>query len=251
MSGRDIVVELQSVDAGYPGRKVLEKLTFDIGRGEIFILLGGSGCGKSTVMKHMIGLNPVLGGRLTVLGSEWSHRTRPQLCRRIGVMYQSGALFGSMTCIENIMLPMELAGSMPARVRRKRAMERLREVELADAAEKFPRELSGGMRKRVAIARALALDPEIVFLDEPGAGLDPITAASLDRLILALREAKGTTFVIVTHELASILRIGDRAAVFDRQRRTLVALGNPRELKSGSKDAFVHRFFNAEEQYDG
>ena len=238
------IVSLSHVDAGYPGRVVLRDVSFDIMRGEVFILLGGSGCGKSTMMKHMIGLNPVLAGDLTVAGMKWNLRNRARLCRKIGVMYQSGALFGSMSCIGNVMLPMEEFTSLNRKERREKAMSLLADVELADAAEKMPGEISGGMKKRVAIARAMALDPEVVFLDEPSAGLDPITSASLDDLILKLRSEKGMTFVVVSHELPSIFKIADRAAMFDKTRGGMVALGDPRDLKVSSKDPFVLRFFN-------
>ena len=241
---RERVIELNHVDAGYPGAVILRDVTFDVLRGEVFILLGGSGCGKSTVMKHMIGLNPVLSGTLRVAGLEWGRRTRAGLCRRIGVMYQSGALFGSMTCLENVMLPLEEFTRLGRGERRERAMALLGDVELADAADRMPSEISGGMRKRVAIARAMALDPEIVFLDEPSAGLDPITSAALDDLVLRLRGETGRTFVVVTHELPSVFRIGDRCAMFDRARRGLVALGAPQELKDRSGDRFVADFFN-------
>ncbi len=238
------IIELSHVDAGYPGAVILHDVTFDVRKGEIFILLGGSGCGKSTVMKHMIGLNPVLAGTLRVAGEEWNRETRAGLCRKIGVMYQSGALFGSMTCLENVMLPLDEFSGLGRGERRKRAMSLLADVELSDAAEKLPSEISGGMRKRVAIARAMALDPEIVFLDEPSAGLDPITSSALDDLVLKLRKTKGMTFVVVTHELPSIFKIADRAAMFDKARRGMIALGDPRELKASSKDDFVRKFFN-------
>ena len=238
------IIELSHVDAGYPGARILEDVTFDVRKGEIFIMLGGSGCGKSTVMKHMIGLNPVLGGELKVAGLPWTAENAPALYRKIGVMYQSGALFGSMTCLENVRLPLDEFSTLPKPLREKRALELLSDVELADAAGKMPAEISGGMRKRVAIARAMALDPEVVFLDEPGAGLDPVTASQLDDLILSLRKAKGMTFVVVTHELDSIFKIGDRAAMFDKSRRGMIALGPPKELKSGCEDPFVRRFFN-------
>ena len=238
------IIELSNVDAGYPGAVILHDVTFDIRKGEIFILLGGSGCGKSTIMKHMIGLNPVLAGTLRVAGEEWTRKTRASLCRKIGVMYQSGALFGSMTCLENVMLPLEEFSKLKRDARRERAMSLLEDVELADAAQKLPSEISGGMRKRVAIARAMALDPEIVFLDEPSAGLDPITSSSLDDLILKLRAAKGMTFVVVTHELPSIFKIADRAAMFDKARGSMIALGDPRALKASSTDPFVRKFFN-------
>jgi len=238
------VIELRHVDAGYPGAVILHDVSFDVMRGEVFILLGGSGCGKSTIMKHMIGLNPVLAGELRLDGVAWSRRTRAALCRKIGVMYQSGALFGSMTCLENVMLPLEEFTKLGAKGRRERALSLLSDVELADAADKMPGEISGGMRKRVAIARAMALDPEVVFLDEPSAGLDPITSASLDDLVLRLRREKGMTFVVVTHELPSVFKIADRCAMFDKARGGMIALGAPAALRDSSSDAFVKRFFN-------
>lgn len=239
----ETMIELKHVDAGYPGAVILRDVSFEVRRGEIFILLGGSGCGKSTIMKHMIGLNPVLGGELRVCGLEWGRETRAELCRRIGVMYQSGALFGSMTCLENVMLPLVEFTRLGAKERREKAMELLAGVELADAAGKMPAEISGGMKKRVAIARAMALGPEVVFLDEPSAGLDPITSSALDDLILKLRREKGTTFVVVTHELASIFKIADRCAMFDKARGGMIALGAPAALRDGSTDAFVRKFF--------
>ena len=238
------IIRLEGVDAGYPGALILGNVSFSVARGEIFILLGGSGCGKSTIMKHMIGLNPVLSGKLEVAGLEWSERTRAELCRRIGVMYQSGALFGSMTCLENVLLPLEEFSPMKRAERVERARALLADVELEDAADKMPGEISGGMRKRVAIARAMALDPEVVFLDEPSAGLDPITSSALDDLVLRLRREKGTTFVVVTHELPSIFKIADRCAMFDKARRGMIALGTPAALRDGSDDEFVRRFFN-------
>ncbi|MBO7483369.1 MAG: ATP-binding cassette domain-containing protein [Kiritimatiellae bacterium] len=237
-------VQLEHVDAGYPGRTVLRDVSFTVSRGEVFALLGGSGCGKSTVMKHMIGLNPVLAGELRVAGMEWRPATRDRLFRTIGVMYQSGALFGSMTCLENVMLPLEEFTRLGRRERRERAMALLDDVGMADAADKAPSEISGGMRKRAAIARAMALDPEVVFLDEPSAGLDPLTSAALDDLVLKLRDEKGMTFVVVTHELPSIFKIADRCAMFDKARGGMVALGEPRSLAEGSDDEFVRLFFN-------
>ena len=155
---QDAAISLDKVAAGYGGKAVLEGISFNIKRGEIFILLGGSGCGKTTLMRHMIGLNPVVSGRLLVSGMEWSARNRATLCRKIGVMFQSGALFGSMTCLENVLLPLEEFSGLKRREREEKAMSLLESVELADAAGKMPSEISGGMRKRVAIARAMALD---------------------------------------------------------------------------------------------
>lgn len=245
------LIVLERVDAGYPGAVILKDVSLEIAKGEIFILLGGSGCGKSTIMKHMIGLNPVLAGKLTLAGLEWTSKTSAELFRKIGVMYQSGALFGSMSCLENVMLPLEEFSTLRKKERREKAMSLLDDVELADAADKLPSEISGGMKKRVAIARAMALDPEVVFLDEPSAGLDPITSSALDDLILRLRGEKGMTFVCVTHELPSIFKIADRCAMFDKARQGMIALGTPRELQAGSKDPFVLKFFNRGELKHG
>jgi phospholipid/cholesterol/gamma-HCH transport system ATP-binding protein len=237
------VIELEHVDAGYPGVKILEDVSFSIRRGEIFVLLGGSGCGKSTIMRHMIGLNAVQGGVLRVLGMEMNRKNRDRILRKIGVMYQSGALFGSMTCLQNVMLPLEEFTRLRKKERMDKARALLAQVGLADAESKMPSEISGGMKKRVAIARALALEPEIIFLDEPSAGLDPITSSALDDLILQIRKDRGTTFVVVTHELPSIFKIADRCAMFDKARRGMIAIGAPAELRDSSDDQFVRKFF--------
>ena len=244
MGGSSDIITVSNVVAGYPGVRVLENVNFSVRRGEVFALLGGSGCGKSTIMKHLIGLNPVLDGTLVVDGLEMNAANRDRILRRIGVMYQSGALFGSMSVLENVMLPLEEFTKLPAMARRTLALMRLELVGLKDAANKMPADLSGGMRKRVAIARAMALEPSILFLDEPSAGLDPVTSNALDDLILRLRETRGVTFVVVTHELPSIFKIADRCAMFDRERRAMVALGKPAELRDSSEDPFVRRFFN-------
>lgn len=248
--GEDII-ELKHVDAGYPGATILRDVSFSVRKGEIFILLGGSGCGKSTIMKHMIGLNPILDGELLVDGMQWGRKTRNALCRKIGVMFQSGALFGNMTCLENVLLPLEEFSRLDAGERRTKALGLLADVGLADAADKMPSEISGGMRKRVAIARAMALNPDVVFLDEPSAGLDPITSCALDDLILELRKTHGMTFVVVTHELPSIFKIADRCAMFDKARQGMIALGTPQELATSSKDEFVRKFFNRGEARNG
>ena len=243
------VIELEHVDAGYPGVKILQDVSFSVEKGEIFVLLGGSGCGKSTIMRHMIGLNAVMGGTLSVLGLEMNRRNRDKILRRIGVMYQSGALFGSMTCLQNVMLPMEEFTKLRRKERIVRARELLSQVGLEDAESKMPAEISGGMKKRVAIARALALDPEIIFLDEPSAGLDPITSSALDDLILQIRKERGTTFVVVTHELPSLFKIADRCAMFDKARHGMIAIGSPTELRDSSDDDFVRRFFARGEEH--
>ena len=245
----DNIIELEHVDAGYPDAVILKDVSFSVARGEVFVLLGGSGCGKTTIMRHLTGLNPILAGKLMVAGLEWGPKTRDTLFRKIGVMYQSGALFGSMTCLDNVLLPLEEFTRMKASERRERAMACLEAVEMSDAARKMPSEISGGMRKRAAIARALALDPEVLFLDEPSAGLDPITSCALDDLILKLKDETKKTFVVVTHELPSIFKIADRAAMFDKARQGMIALGSPQELKERSDDPFVRKFFNRGEVY--
>ncbi len=244
MNVADPIISVEHLDAGYPGITVLSDVNFTVSRGEVFALLGGSGCGKSTIMKHLIGLNPVPAGKITVAGLEMNRANRTNILRKIGVMYQSGALFGSMSVLENVMLPLEEFTRLPPAARRTLALMQLELVGLRDAAEKMPADLSGGMKKRVAIARALALEPEILFLDEPSAGLDPLTSSALDDLILRLRDTRGVTFVVVTHELPSIFKIADRCAMFDRARHSMVALGRPVELREGSSDPFVRKFFN-------
>ena len=241
MQAGDPIIEVEHVDAGYPGVTVLKDVSFTVRRGEVFVLLGGSGCGKSTIMKHLIGLNPAVAGTIRVDGLEMNRANRPAILRKIGVMYQSGALFGSMTVLENVMLPLEEFTRLPAEARRTLALMQLDLVGLKDAAGKMPADLSGGMKKRAAIA--LALEPSILFLDEPSAGLDPLTSSALDDLILRLRDTRGVTFVVVTHELPSIFKIADRCAMFDRARQAMVALGRPTELRDVSDDAFVREFF--------
>ena len=245
----DNIIELEHVDAGYPDAVILKDVSFSVARGEVFVLLGGSGCGKTTIMRHLTGLNPILAGKLTVAGLEWGPKTRDTLFRKIGVMYQSGALFGSMTCLDNVLLPLEEFARMKASERRERAMACLEAVEMADAARKMPSEISGGRRKRAAVARAVGVEPEVLFLDEPSAGLDPITSCALDDLILKLKDETKKTFVVVTHELPSIFKIADRAAMFDKARQGMIALGSPQELKERSDDPFVRKFFNRGEVY--
>ncbi|MCQ2394277.1 MAG: ATP-binding cassette domain-containing protein [Kiritimatiellae bacterium] len=244
MSESENIISVEHLDAGYPGVRVLQNVNFDIAKGEVFALLGGSGCGKSTMMKHLIGLNPALAGKITIDGLVMNEVNRPQILRRIGVMYQSGALFGSMSVLENVMLPLEEFTRLPFQLRRTLALMQLELVGLKEAADKMPADLSGGMKKRAAIARAMALEPAILFLDEPSAGLDPLTSSALDDLILRLRDTRGVTFVVVTHELPSIFKIADRCAMFDRARHAMVALGKPAELRESSADPFVRRFFN-------
>jgi phospholipid/cholesterol/gamma-HCH transport system ATP-binding protein len=239
------IITVDDVAQTFGARTIFKNVTFAIEPGEVFVILGGSGCGKSTLLKQMIGLLAPTAGRITVAG----HNVATELDavrKSIGVMFQSGALFGSMTLLENISLPLAVFTDLPPAARTEIARLKLALVGLADAASRLPAELSGGMIKRAAIARALALDPPILLLDEPSAGLDPVTSAGLDRLILELRDALGATFVVVTHELASILAIADRCVMLDRAAQGMIALGPPRELEQSSTVPMVRAFFHRE-----
>jgi phospholipid/cholesterol/gamma-HCH transport system ATP-binding protein len=210
-------------------------------RGKVFAILGGSGSGKSTLLRFLIGLEEPIAGSINVAG-----RGLPALDLGLppfGVMFQAGALFGSLTVGENVSLPLEEWTDLPGAATAAIARAKLKLVGLDGAADKFPSELSGGMKKRAAIARALALDPDLVFLDEPSAGLDPIMAAGLDELISTLSRTLGITVVLVTHELESIFQVADHIVMLDRDAKTIIAAGDPRELKSSS-DPRVSDFFN-------
>lgn len=246
----EVVIRVADVAQSFGDRTLYRHVSFTVRAGEVFVILGGSGCGKSTLMRHMIGLLPPSSGRVEVLGHDMA-ADREAVLRRIGVMFQSGALFGSMTLLENVMLPLEMHTALPRPAREAVARVKLGLVGLADAAGLLPAEISGGMVRRAGIARALALDPPLLFLDEPSAGLDPITSAGLDRLILDLRDALGATFVVVTHELASILAIADRCIMLDRARAGLIAEGDPRRLREESEDPTVRAFFRRQASPDG
>lgn len=239
------VVRAEGVAQRFGSRTIFRDVSFTVEEREVFVILGGSGCGKSTLMKQLIGLHVPSAGRIEVLGHDMV-REREAVLPRIGVMFQSGALFGSMTLLENIMLPLEIYTELPAPARMIVARAKLGLVGLAEAAALLPAEISGGMAKRAGIARALALDPPLLFLDEPGAGLDPITSAGLDKLILDLRSALGLTFIVVTHELSSIMTIADRCIMLDRGAQGLIAEGAPERLKRESTNPIVHAFFHRE-----
>ncbi len=239
---RAIVVSVRDVAQRFGARVIFEHVSLEVARGDVFVILGTSGCGKSTLMKQIIGLLPPSAGRIEVLGHDM-YGARGDVLRGIGVMFQSGALFGSMTLLENVMLPLEMYTALPREGREAVARVKLGLVGLADAATLLPDEISGGMAKRAGIARALALDPPLLFLDEPSAGLDPSTSAGLDALILELRAALGVTFVVVTHELQSILAIADRCIMLDRAARGMIAEGDPKRLRDTGTDPTVRAFF--------
>ncbi len=248
------IIQVSDVTVGYDHHIVLKDVTFEVGAGEVFCILGGSGCGKSTLLKHMIGLHRPLTGRILIDGTDIvtaEGEERRALLGRIGVAYQNGALFGSMSLIENICLVLEEFTSLPRQAMQTIARMKMKVVGLQDAGDRLPSELSGGMRKRAAIARALALDPKILFLDEPSAGLDPITAAQLDDLIVELSQTLKITFVIVTHELASIFAVADHVIMLDKERQTIVARGSPEELRDRSDDPWVRQFFHRESSAAG
>ena len=244
-----IAIIVRNLKIGYGEKVILQNVTFDVRRGEVFVILGGSGCGKSTLLKNLIGLYAPIEGEVWIEGGNLvaaRDNDRLFLLRKFGVMYQSGALFGSMTVLENVRLPLDEFTALPEPVKELVALAKLKLVGLGAAAQKLPSELSGGMQKRAAIARAMALDPRILFLDEPSAGLDPVTSAGLDLLIKELAQHFGITFIIVTHELASIYKIADRVVMLDSRTRTVIAEGKPAELREHAADPWVRRFFNRE-----
>lgn len=245
----DTIIRVRDLAARFDGRTIFEHVSFDVRRGEIFVILGGSGSGKSTLLKHMIGLYEPAEGHVEILGQDITAlvgAARRALLRQIGVMWQSGALFGSLTLAENIEVPLEEHTSLPPEARALVARAKLGLVGLGDATLRLPAEISGGMAKRAGIARAMALDPPVLFLDEPSAGLDPITSAGLDALIRQLARDLGTTFVVVTHELQSILAIGDRCIMLDKEAKGMIAEGDPRRLREESENPVVRAFFRRE-----
>lgn len=247
MNGAGPSVKLENVSVGYGKKTILHDVSFEVNPGEIVALLGGSGCGKSTVLKTVIGLLPPLAGDILIEGKSiirCSVEEKRSLMRKFGVAFQGGALFRSYSIGENIALPLEEYTDLSREDIWKKVREKLALVGMSGTEDMMPSDLSGGMIKRAAVARALALDPHILFLDEPSAGLDPLNSANLDELILGLRNTLNTAVTIVTHELESIFSIADRAVFLDKETGTVIAQGPPIELKDKSPVEKVRIFFN-------
>ena len=243
------MIEVLDLTIGYGDRPVLEGINFEVRRGEVFAILGVSGSGKSTLLKHLIGLYHSMRGDVLISGASIVHAEgdeRLRILRKFGVLYQSGALFGSLTTVENVRLPLDEFTDLSPLAKDLIALSKLRLVGLESAATKLPADLSGGMQKRAGIARAIVMDPCLLFLDEPSAGLDPITSAGLDALIRELARGLGITFVMVTHELASIFSVADRVVVLDPKTRGIAAEGPPAWLRENASQPWVRQFLNRE-----
>lgn len=244
-------IEVRGLRMAYGKKLIQEEVEFTVAKGSVFIIMGGSGCGKSTLLKHLIGLQPPAAGQILYGDSDyWASEVAEQdaLRRRFGVLFQGSALFSTMTLAENVMLPMKLNGDrkQSQAERRGRAEELLGLVGLSHALDLLPNEISGGMRKRAGLARALALDPEFLFLDEPSAGLDPVSSRKLDELILDLRERTGAAVLVVTHELPSLFAIGDDGIFLDAVSKRPIAHGAPKHLLESCDHPFVQAFLKRE-----
>ena len=241
------VITVEHLTARFGNNTIFENVSFEVYKGEIFVILGGSGCGKSTLMKHMIGLYETESGKVVINGVDITKADEKELREvrlDIGVAFQSGSLFGSMTLGENVALPLQEYTDLSPKAINLIVKMKLGMVELAGYENHLPEELSGGMKKRGGLARAMAMDPTVLFFDEPSAGLDPITSAELDSLIKSINAGMGTTMVIVTHELQSILNIADRIIMLDKEAKGIIAEGDPKWLKEQATDPRVRNFFN-------
>jgi phospholipid/cholesterol/gamma-HCH transport system ATP-binding protein len=238
------LIRVRDLTVGWDKQVLLRSASFDVERGDVFVILGGSGSGKSTLLRYLIGLETPLSGTISIagIGTPRLEGAAPEF----GVMFQSGALFSSMTVGENVGFALQEWTDLPGEAVSAIVNAKLALVGLEGAEDKLPAELSGGMKKRAAIARAMAFEPSLIFLDEPSAGLDPVSAAELDDLIDALNRGLGLTVVMVTHELESIFKVGKSCIMLDRESQAIIASGNPRALKAESKDPKVRQFFHRE-----
>ncbi|MGD9345987.1 MAG: ATP-binding cassette domain-containing protein [Candidatus Aminicenantes bacterium] len=245
MTDSDIHIKVRNLTMAYGSFIIQRDLNFFINRGEVFVIMGGSGCGKSTLMRHMIGLLRPMSGEILYDGQDFwklDRDKREQMLRRMGVLYQSGALWSSMTLAENVGLALEEYSDFKKHEVQEIVSYKLALVGLAGFEDFYPSEISGGMRKRAGLARAISLDPDILFFDEPSAGLDPVSSHRLDDLILELRDSLGATIVVVTHELASIFAVADNSVFLDPETKTMIASGNPKKLLAESSDPKVLEF---------
>lgn len=241
------IIAVRNLTVGYGDEIVVNDVSFDVNKGEVLAILGRSGCGKTTLFKAIIGLLEPSKGEVVIEGDKVlpvAEGGSERVMRKIGVLFQSGALFSSMTVAENVALPYRQYTSLPEKTIERLVLMKLSEVGLAGFEQSMPAELSGGMQKRAALARAMALDPKILFFDEPSAGLDPVTSAGLDRTILKINATLGTTMVIITHELPSIFAVAQRVIMLDPGEKKIIAEGKPQELKEQSTDPRVRDFFN-------
>jgi phospholipid/cholesterol/gamma-HCH transport system ATP-binding protein len=238
------LIDVRGLTLAWGDRILLRQASFEVPRGDVFVILGGSGSGKSTLLRHLIGLEVPRAGSIQIAGIGTPHLDGG--APEYGVMFQSGALFSSLTLAENVAFALHEWTELPPAAISAIVKAKLALVGLEGAEERLPAELSGGMKKRAAIARAMAFEPNLLFLDEPSAGLDPINAAELDELIAVLNRALGLTVVMVTHELASILRVGKSCILLDPESQSIIARGDPRQLAASSPDVRVRRFFARE-----
>ncbi len=239
------VIRVRDLDLSYDDYPVMRDLNFSVNKGDIFVVMGGSGCGKSTLLKVLIGLKEPAKGEVLYDGVNfWAQdeTSRQDMMRRFGVLYQSGALWSSLTVGENVALPLQLYSKLSAGQVEEMVELKLALVGLSGYAEFYPAQISGGMRKRAGLARAIALDPDIIFFDEPSSGLDPLSGRLLDDLILQLRDTLGATIVVVTHELASIFAVGTNAVLLDAESKSMIAAGSPKDLLTNSRDPRVIQF---------
>jgi phospholipid/cholesterol/gamma-HCH transport system ATP-binding protein len=246
-SDRKTIIVVENLTARFGNDTIFQDISFKVYEGEIFVILGGSGCGKSTLMKHMIGLYETASGKVMIHGVDITKADERRLTKirlDVGVAFQSGGLFGSMTLGENVALPLQEYTDLSREAIDLVVKMKLGMVNLAGYENLLPSELSGGMKKRAGLARAMALDPIVLFFDEPSAGLDPITSAELDALIKTLNRGMGTTMVVVTHELQSIFNIAHRVIMLDQSAKGIIAEGDPRWLKENATDPRVKDFFN-------